>query len=80
MGTACLTHSRLPAGPIFHRVAVLPPKSGKGAKLNGEISSSRLKAVGYADSQPLVPNNTDMNRKLNNRMEFYFHLPELKTW
>lgn len=47
---------------------------------HGDIPASRLKAVGYADSQPLFPNNTETNRRLNARMEFYFHLPEIKGW
>ncbi len=46
----------------------------------GEIKPSRLKAVGYADSQPLVPNNTTTNRFINNRTEFYFHKPSANTW
>ncbi len=46
----------------------------------GEIKSTRLKAVGYADSQPLVPNNTQTNRFVNNRTEFYFHRPSVNTW
>lgn len=46
----------------------------------GGIKPSRLKAVGYSDSQPLVPNNTDENRFLNNRMEFYFHRPVISSW
>ncbi len=45
-----------------------------------EIPASRLKAVGYADSQPLVPNTTDANRSINNRTEFYFHKPSDKVW
>ncbi len=46
----------------------------------GEIQASRLKAVGYADSQPIVPNNTQTNRFLNNRTEFYFHRPSTSSW
>lgn len=49
-------------------------------KENGGISASRLKAVGYADSQPLVPNNSEANRELNRRMELYFHRPGTKSW
>lgn len=45
-----------------------------------DIPASRLKAVGYADSRPLLPNNTEENKKLNNRMEFYIHRPEDKSW
>lgn len=46
----------------------------------GGIKPSRLKAVGYSDSQPLLPNNTDQNRFVNNRMEFYFHRPMVQSW
>jgi len=46
----------------------------------GGIKPSRLKAVGYADSQPLVPNTSDDNRFINNRTEFYFHRPAVKSW
>ncbi|MCT4627911.1 flagellar motor protein MotB [Halodesulfovibrio sp.] len=44
------------------------------------LSSTRLKAVGYADSRPLLPNTSEPNRALNNRMEFYIHRPEDKSW
>ncbi|UZP68184.1 OmpA family protein [Desulfovibrio mangrovi] len=46
----------------------------------GDLSASRLKAVGYADSQPLLPNTSDPNRETNNRMELYLHKPEVKSW
>jgi len=39
----------------------------------GGIAPSRLKAVGYADTRPLMPNTTDANRAANRRVEFYFH-------
>lgn len=45
-----------------------------------ELPASRLKAVGYADSRPLLPNTTEENKKLNNRMEFYIHRPQDKSW
>ena len=42
----------------------------------GEISSSRLKAIGLADSQPLAgPNTTEQYRSQNRRIEFLFHRP-----
>ncbi|AGW12044.1 OmpA family protein [Megalodesulfovibrio gigas] len=46
----------------------------------GDIRSSRLKAVGYADSQPLLPNNSDENRQTNRRTEFFFHRPGDRSW
>lgn len=45
----------------------------------GNIPPSRLKAVGYSDSQPIVPNNSDPNRLLNSRTEFYFHRPNIDS-
>lgn len=45
-----------------------------------DIPASRLKAVGYANSRPLLPNTTEENKKLNNRMEFYLHRPEDRSW
>ncbi len=44
------------------------------------LPSSRMKAVGYADSQPLLPNSTDKNRAVNNRIEFYFLKNISKSW
>ncbi len=44
------------------------------------ISPSRMKAVGYADTRPIVPNNTKDNRALNRRVEFYFHRPGVESW
>ena len=41
----------------------------------GGIPATRLKAVGFADSQPLLPNNSAANQMVNRRMEFYFHRP-----
>ena len=35
-----------------------------------EIDASRLKAVGYGETQPLVSNDTEENRRLNRRVEF----------
>lgn len=36
------------------------------------IVSNRLKAIGYADAKPLVPNNNEENRSRNRRVEFIF--------
>lgn len=46
----------------------------------GGFSPTRLRAVGYADSRPLVPNNTEENRLRNNRVEFYYHSPDASSW
>ena len=36
------------------------------------VSRTRLRAIGYADSQPLVPNTSRTNRLKNRRVEFVF--------
>jgi chemotaxis protein MotB len=46
----------------------------------GEISPLRLKAVGYADTRPMVPNNSQENRVRNRRVEFFFHRPSALSW
>lgn len=46
----------------------------------GGISSTRLRAVGYAGSRPLAPNTTDENRRRNNRVEFFYHAPDAPSW
>jgi len=45
---------------------------------HSSISPFRLKAVGYADTRPLVPNTGEANRKINRRVEFYFKHPDIK--
>jgi chemotaxis protein MotB len=37
--------------------------------LGGDISSRRFQISGYADTQPLVPNNSSENRARNRRVE-----------
>lgn len=46
----------------------------------GGFSPSRMRAVGYAGSRPLVPNNSEENRMKNNRVEFYYHSPDRPSW
>ncbi len=46
----------------------------------GGIKSSRLKAVGYADTRPVVPNTTSENRAKNRRVEFYYYRPKVEGW
>jgi chemotaxis protein MotB len=36
------------------------------------ISPNRMKAVGYAGTRPLVPNTSNENRQINQRVEFYY--------
>jgi chemotaxis protein MotB len=47
---------------------------------NGGIPATRLRAMGYADSRPLVPNNSVENRAKNRRIEFYYHRPDEQSW
>jgi chemotaxis protein MotB len=49
-------------------------------KGNGAIAATRLRATGYADSRPLVPDINAENRTINRRVEFYYHSPEVETW
>jgi len=46
----------------------------------GGIEISRAKAVGYADTRPDVPNDSDENRLKNQRVEFYLHMPQRDAW
>ncbi|BCS87115.1 OmpA/MotB family protein [Pseudodesulfovibrio sediminis] len=46
----------------------------------GGIEISRAKAVGYADTRPAVPNDSDENRLKNQRVEFYLHMPQRDAW
>lgn len=46
----------------------------------GGFSPTRMRAVGYADSRPLVPNNSEENRSKNRRVEFYYHAPDADSW
>jgi chemotaxis protein MotB len=43
---------------------------------HSDIQPKRLIAVGYADSKPIVPNNSEENRLINRRVEFYFSFPD----
>jgi chemotaxis protein MotB len=46
----------------------------------GGISPNRVKAVGYAGTRPLAPNDSDANRAKNNRVEFYIYRPSIDVW
>lgn len=46
----------------------------------GGIDPRRLKAVGYAGTRPLVPNDKETDRARNRRVEFLLHRPESETW
>ena len=45
-----------------------------------DIGINRAKAVGYADTRPAVPNDSDENRLKNQRVEFYLHMPQRDAW
>ena len=38
--------------------------------LKGGLASSRIKAVGYGKTRPVVPNSSEENRRLNRRIEW----------
>lgn len=44
------------------------------------IKTSRLRVSAYGDSLPIVPNSSDENRRINRRVEFFFHSPEIPAW
>lgn len=46
----------------------------------GKIPTSRIRAVGYADSRPLVPALTSEDRAKNRRVEFFYHSPDTQAW
>lgn len=46
----------------------------------GGVAARRLKAVGYAGTRPLVPNDRAEDRAKNRRVEFLLHRPEQETW
>lgn len=46
----------------------------------GRIEINRAKAVGYADTRPAYPNDSDANRQKNQRVEFYLHMPQRDAW
>lgn len=47
---------------------------------NGDVGINRAKAVGYADTRPAVPNDSEENRLKNQRVEFYLHMPQRDAW
>jgi outer membrane protein OmpA-like peptidoglycan-associated protein len=44
--------------------------------VNQGISPTRIDTVSYGESQPVVPNTTPANRKLNRRAVFNFHIDQ----
>lgn len=41
-----------------------------------DVRPTRIKAVGYAHTRPLVPDTSATNSELNRRLEFYYRLPK----
>ena len=46
----------------------------------GQIPATRLRAVGYADTRPILPNDSPENRIRNRRIEFYYHPHDLNRY
>ncbi|MFK4763722.1 OmpA family protein [Desulfobaculum sp. SPO524] len=46
----------------------------------GGVAPRRLKAVGYAGTRPLVPNDRAEDRARNRRVEFLLHRPDNEAW
>ncbi len=46
----------------------------------GTIPVNRVKAVGYAHTRPMQPNDTQAGRNANQRVEFFFHQPDRDAW
>lgn len=46
---------------------------------HGNINPSYVRAVAYADTQPLVPDTDPESNARNRRVEFYFHRPEVTS-
>lgn len=46
----------------------------------GGIPPTRVRAVGYGDSQPLVPPTSPEARAKNRRVEFYYHGQDTPAW
>lgn len=45
----------------------------------GRISTSLVRTVAYADSQPIVPATDPQSGPKNRRIEFFFHRPEVRS-
>ena len=46
----------------------------------GGIPAKRVRATGYGDSRPLVPEMTAESQAKNRRVEFFYHSPETEVW
>jgi len=52
------------------RLSELRAKSVAQYMINNQVDEQKLSAVGFGETQPLVPNNTRRNRERNRRIEF----------
>ena len=64
------SHWELSAARAAAAVRYLAEKAG--------IPTTRLRAVGLADSQPLVPPTTPENKARNRRIEFFYTSPDMR--
>jgi len=44
------------------------------------IKATRLRGIAYADTRPLKPGISEESKKINRRVEFYFHRPEVMSY
>ncbi len=44
------------------------------------INPTRLRGVAYGDTRPFAPDDDDVNKSLNRRVELYFHRPEVMSY
>ncbi len=44
------------------------------------IKPTRLRGVAYGDTRPFAPNDDEVNKVLNRRVELYFHRPEVMSY
>ena len=47
---------------------------------HSDIPATRMKAVGYGGSKPLLPSTSDENRRANRRVEFFYLPPGRSKW
>jgi outer membrane protein OmpA-like peptidoglycan-associated protein len=53
------------------RLSIARVRSVKARLISRGIKAARLKTAGYGEMYPLVPNNSEKNRRINRRVEFH---------